>query len=199
MATLASPGTAPRAARGWRLGKQVRKAVLLVHILAAGTWFGIDIAMGALVVTAIATESQSTKELAYRALDLVVVWPLLVSSVVSLASGVLLGLGTSYGLIRYWWVAVKLVLNLVLTTLVIVALRPGIAEAAEQARQSAGGAPMVIVASDLIFPPVVSTIALLVAFTLSVFKPWGRLGADSNHPPRLKGVPPQGGASAVSP
>ena len=28
---------------------------------------------------------------------------------------------------------------------------------------------------DLIFPPIVSTSALLIAFVLAVFKPWGRL------------------------
>jgi hypothetical protein len=37
---------------------------------------------------------------------------------VSLASGVVLGLGTKWGLIRYWWVAAKLVLNVVLVALV---------------------------------------------------------------------------------
>jgi hypothetical protein len=29
--------------------------------------------------------------------------------VVALASGVLLGLGSKYGLVRYWWVTVKLI------------------------------------------------------------------------------------------
>ena len=41
----------------WRLGAGVRKTVLLLHILAAGTWFGLDVAMAVLVFTAIFTES----------------------------------------------------------------------------------------------------------------------------------------------
>jgi hypothetical protein len=43
-----------------------------------------------------------------------VVWPMLVSGLVCLATGLLLGLGTKWGLLRYWWVLVKLVVNLLL-------------------------------------------------------------------------------------
>jgi len=38
-------------------------------------------------------------------------------------------------------VAIKLALNIVLTTLVLVALRPGVIEAAEQGRRFAAGEP----------------------------------------------------------
>jgi hypothetical protein len=40
----------------WRLGGRARKTVLLFHIMAAGTWFGLDVAMAVLVFTAIFTE-----------------------------------------------------------------------------------------------------------------------------------------------
>jgi hypothetical protein len=42
----------------------------------------------------------------------------------TLTSGVLLGLGTKYGLVRYWWVLVKLVINVVLVALVLILLWP---------------------------------------------------------------------------
>jgi hypothetical protein len=163
-----------RQERPWRLGKRTRKGVLLVHIAVAGAWLGIDVVMGVLVFTALLTDDPQTAATSYQALQIFAVWPLLTAGLLCLASGVLLGLGTKYGLVRYWWVAVKLVLNIVLTTLVLFALRPGVAEAAEYGRGVerglAGPAP-----TDMIFPPVVSTTALLIAMILSVYKPWGRI------------------------
>jgi hypothetical protein len=75
--------------------------------------------------------------------------------------------------VRYWWVATKLVLNLLLSALLLVALAPEIADAAGRARQFDAGVPAPLGIGDLIFPPIVSPTALLVAFVLAVFKPWG--------------------------
>jgi hypothetical protein len=98
------------------------------------------------------------------------------AGLVRLASGAVLGLGSRYGLVSYWWVGAKLVLNAVLTTLVLVALRPGMSELGAVGRQLAAGRSVPAALGGMVFPPVVSSLALLVAFTLSVFKPWGRIG-----------------------
>src|SRR5919112_5877794 len=119
----------------WRLGARTRKGVLVVHIVSAGVWIGIDVVMAVVIFTALLADEDNTKALCYRALELFAVWPLLTTGLVCLASGVVLGLGTKYGLVRYWWVAIKLVLNIVLTALVLVAMRPGVTEAAEQGRR----------------------------------------------------------------
>jgi hypothetical protein len=162
-------------ARPWRLGAKTRKGFLVVHIVSAGAWIGIDVVMAVFVFTALGTDDDSIRALCYRALELFAVWPLLTTGLVCLASGVVLGLGTKYGLVRYWWVAIKLALNILLTTLVLVALRPGVIEMAEQGRRFAVGEPASLAVGDLIFPPIVSTSALLIATVLAVFKPWGRI------------------------
>ena len=159
----------------WRLGARTRKSILLVHIASAGTWIGIDVVMAVLVFTALGTDDDHTKALSLQALELVAVGPLLATGLVCPLTGVLLGLGSRYGLVRYWWVAVKLVLNLLLTALVLVALAPEVADAAERARRFEAGLPAPLGVGDLIFPPIVSPAALLVAMTLAVFKPWGRI------------------------
>ncbi|WP_028934700.1 hypothetical protein [Pseudonocardia spinosispora] len=160
--------TAP-ARRGTR-----RKAFLLLHIVSAGAWLGIDVVLGVLVGTILLSDDVSTVAVSYRALELFAVWPLLISGALCLASGVALGMVTKYGLVRYWWVLVKLVLNIVLVLLVAFALRPTMLGAADTGRLIAEGAPLVAVTSELFAPPIVSTLALLAAFVLSVFKPWGR-------------------------
>ncbi|MQA00194.1 MAG: hypothetical protein GEU80_12860 [Dehalococcoidia bacterium] len=166
-------------ARPWRLGARTRKGVLLVHIMSAGAWFGLDLAMAALVFTAVGADDPGTKAFAYRALELFAIWPLFTSGVVCLASGVLLGLGSKFGLVRYWWVTLKLALNILLTTLVLFALRPQVVTLAEQGEQSAAGQAVDFLESSMLFPPLVSSTALLIAFTLSVFKPWGRIRRGS--------------------
>jgi uncharacterized membrane protein len=164
-----------RPAVRWRLGVGTRKGVLVVHIASAGAWLGVDVVMAVLVFRALLTDDGRAKALSFRALELIAVGPLLACGLLCLLSGILLGLSSRYGLVRYWWVAAKLVLNLVLTGLVLVALAPEVAAHAEQARQFDAGLPVPLEVGQLIFPPIVSPNALLVAMVLAVFKPWGRI------------------------
>lgn len=157
-----------------RLGKRGHKTVLLVHILSAGVWIGLDAAMVVLVCTAQLSTDPRTATLSYGVLHLLAVWPMLTSGVVCLVSGVLLGLGTKYGLLRYWWVAVKLVINVVVCVLILFALRPSVLAVAAYGT-AAAPANAANTATSLIAPAIVSPTALLVAMTLSVFKPWGRI------------------------
>jgi hypothetical protein len=168
------------------LGARTRKGVLVVHIASAGAWIGMDVVMGVLVFTALGTEDNEMKALCYRALELFAVWPLLTTGLLCLASGVVLGLGTKWGLVRYWWVAIKLVMNVVLVVLVAFLLRPGVIEVAEQGRRFVAGEPASLTAGNMAFPPIVSTSALLVATVLAVFKPWGRIRESRS--PRRHGV-----------
>jgi len=62
-------------------------------------------------------------------------------------------------------------LNLLLSTLVLVSLRPGVAEIADRAEANDLAVPI----GDMIYPPIVSPTLLMVAVVLSVFKPWGLL------------------------
>jgi hypothetical protein len=164
----------PAAATRRHLRPWMRKGMLVIHVASAGSWLGIDVAMAVLVFTALFTDDLKTRALSYQALDMFVVWSLFTVGVICLATGIVLGLGSRYGLIRYWWVAIKLVLNLLLTGLVLLLLRGGVAEAAERARHFADD-PASLAVGDLIYPPIVSPTALLIAMVLAVFKPWGRI------------------------
>ena len=48
--------------------------------------------------------------------------PMSSAAMLSLITGILLGVGSKYGLVRYWWVATKLALNVVLATLILASL-----------------------------------------------------------------------------
>jgi hypothetical protein len=158
----------------WRMRPRTRKGVLVAHIVAAGAWIGLDVMLGVLVFAPLLTSDVALAALCYQVLPLLL-WPLLTSGLTCLATGIILGVGTHHGLVRYWWVLVKLVLNVVLTLLVLVLLRPGLDEAAAAGRQLAAGTPIGVDLSNLVFPPIVSGTSLVVATVLAVYKPWGRV------------------------
>jgi predicted integral membrane protein DUF2269 len=158
-----------------RLGRSTRRMVLLVHLAGSLGWFGADVVLGVLAVTGFVSDDPARVAACYTALHVFAV-PVLVSlGLVSLASGLLLGLASRWGVVRTRWVLVKLVINLVLVALVPVLLQPRLAEVAEQARQVDPGLAERLgrIPLDLLFPAFVSGTALLVASVLAVWKPWG--------------------------
>ena len=159
----------------WRPRPGTRKLLLLLHIAFAGIWLGIDVVLGILVFTALSTGDSVGAASAVASIAHFATWPLALTGLLCLASGLLLGTGSKYGLVRYWWVAVKLVLNVVLVTLVLFLLMPSVGSLASDARGLLSGGGALPELTGLMFPPVVSTTAVLIAMTLSVFKPWGRV------------------------
>ena len=48
-------------ARPWRLGARTRKGVLVVHIVSAGVWIGIDVVMAVFIFTALLADDDNIK------------------------------------------------------------------------------------------------------------------------------------------
>jgi hypothetical protein len=157
------------------MSREMRKFVLLSHVLSSVSWIGVDLVMGVLSFRGLTTDDPQTLATAYGGLAMFCVPLLLTLGLLSLGTGVVLGLGTRFGLLRHWWVVTKLVIALVLCALVLVALRPALVEAATQTAVVDGTLAdrLSVVRRDMIFPPIVSTSALLFASWLAVYKPWG--------------------------
>jgi hypothetical protein len=164
------------------MGTALRRGTLVVHIAAAGAWIGIDVIVGVLVLAGWFTADPAVQGLAYQALGTFAVGPMLVSSLMCLVSGGLLGLGTRFGLLRYWWVAIKLAMNIILCLLILFALQPGMPEIVEYGRLVAAGGDSATDVSQLFFPPAVSLTALTIATILAVFKPGGRIQKNKLRP-----------------
>jgi len=52
------------------LGARTRKGVLVVHIVSAGAWIGMDVVMAVFIFTALLAADDNAKALCYRALEL---------------------------------------------------------------------------------------------------------------------------------
>jgi hypothetical protein len=145
-----------------RLSPALRRAVLTVHIVTSVALLGTCAAIVALNVRA-ATTSDPT--LAASVYELLGMFPTLFGiplSLASLASGVALGLGSKWGLVRYRWVTAKLVLILSVIVAGATVLGPQTAAMA----QGGDGSQTVLVAAGAY-----DVVALCLAAWLSVYKP----------------------------
>ncbi|MFF6876698.1 DUF2269 family protein [Streptomyces sp. NPDC012474] len=153
-----------------RLSRPARRAALVVHVIASACWLGLTLGLLALGITAATTGSARTVEGSVRAMKLFADWLLLPVAFLTLLSGLLLSLGTVWGLARYRWVYTKFWLTLATTTATVFALRPGVDSAVTAV---AAGGPLPD-AGDVLFGPVVSLSAYVFMTVISVLKPWGK-------------------------
>jgi hypothetical protein len=154
-----------------------RKLILVLHVTSSVGFMGGVAAFLALAVTGLATTDVALSEGAYRAMR-VVTWVILVPLAwTSLIIGVIQSLGTPWGLIRYYWVIIKLVLTLV--AIVVLLLQTQTVDALSAAAASGqlaayGGAKF-----SMVLHSTGGLAVLLVATILSIYKPRGltRYGA----------------------
>jgi purine-cytosine permease-like protein len=147
------------------LGRRGRTVVLVLHVLAAVGWFGIAVLVAFLLLAAGATSDPTMARSLYQSVE-TSVWLSVPVGLAAAATGVLLGLGTNWGLARYWWVLAKeiIVVPVILTDLLIVA--PGAHDAVHG--QLSG---------PLVDPAIAHCVVLTVATVLSLVKPFGRIRA----------------------
>jgi hypothetical protein len=160
-------GTEARTRAGWRLSPGARKFVLTAHVVFSVGWIGVAASLLTLAVVGVTSDDTEV----YRAVGVLGGTFLTPASLGVLITGLALGMGTKWGLVRHYWVAAKLVLSIVLALGANFGLGRSIRDAARRAEQGAelGGIP-----GELVLTTTVSLTLLLVMTVLSVYKPWGR-------------------------
>ncbi|MEV4333868.1 DUF2269 domain-containing protein [Streptomyces sp. NPDC049597] len=151
------------------LKRPVRRGILVVHVAASAGWLGLTLGLLALALTAFTTGSVPAIEASYLSMKVFTDWLVLTLAFLTLFSGLVLSLGTKWGLARHWWVFIKFWLTLATTTASVLALRPGVNEAAGSVASGA----VVADPRDLVMGPAVSLAAYLFMTVISVLKPWG--------------------------
>lgn len=151
----------------------LRKFALTAHVTASVGWMGAVAAFLALAIAGLRSRDTQTVRAAYLAMDLTA-WAVIVPlAFASLFTGIVQSLGTSWGLIRHYWVLIKLLIT-VLATLVLLMHMPAIGQVAGLAAVttlSSGDlrALRVQVAVDA----GAALVVLLVATVLGIYKPRG--------------------------
>ena len=152
------------------LPPRVRKLALAVHLAMSVGWIG---AAGAYVALAIAAARSTDSALirgAWVAMELIG-WAVLVpASVGTVLTGLVMSLGTSWGLLRHYWVVLSLSLT-VIATVVLVLHMPDVSDLEAQARR-AHASDLEALGSDLSHSTL-GLALLLVILVLNVYKPRG--------------------------
>jgi hypothetical protein len=91
----------------------------------------------------------------------------------SLVTGLIQSLGTSWGLFRHYWIVAKLAIGILATILLLVHTQPIAQLATVAAETTLSGGDLRRLRVQLVADAGVALLALLVATTLSVYKPRG--------------------------
>jgi hypothetical protein len=170
----AGPGTGARAPR-IALPLHARRIWLIGHVASSVGWLGLTLGVLTFGIVGRLSHDRDTARAAYLAMRIFADWLLIPVSLLSLATGTVLGLGTRWGLLRHWWVAVKFWLTLAAATASIFALRMFIHRAAAEIGAGATH-PAGDLSHVLIIGPSVALTIYLFTTVLSVLKPWGLTG-----------------------
>lgn len=158
-----------------KFSPRLSKFVLTSHITFSVGWVGAVMVFLALAITGLTSTNLQLARASYLAMEVsawFVIIPLCFSS---LSTGLVQALGTKWGLLNYYWVAVKLFLTVAGTILLLLHMQPisylaGIATDGSFATNQELGLRI-----DIIQKSALAILLLLTITTISVYKPWGKI------------------------
>lgn len=149
----------------------LRKVALIAHIAVSVGWIGAAMAYLALVAAAQTGRNPGTIRAAVVAMEPIMSFALVPLSVASLITGLIMSLGTPWGLFRHYWVLAKLLLT-VFAVLVMLSQTEPVSYMANLAANPGVDPGRLTHISQLLHPGL-GVLVLLVIVVLSVFKPRG--------------------------
>ena len=160
------------------LTQPLRKLTLLTHILSSVGWSGAVAAFLALAVTGLNSPNPVIVRAVYIAMQPITLRIIIPLAILSLLTGLVLSIGTPWGLFRHYWIIFKLLIST--ASLPILFLHTGIirrvATAATDTRLPFTG--LHEDRQQLVIASAASLMALVAAALLSVYKPRGRTGSS---------------------
>jgi len=152
---------------------RLRKLALTAHVIASVGWLGAVAAFLALALVGLNSQNAQKVRAAYVAMGLIT-WPVIVPlCVAALLTGLLQSLGTTWGLLRHYWVLAKLLLTLVATLVLLLHTRPIDYMAGVAVSMGPLTADLAKVRLQLVADSAAALMVLLVATALGVYKPRG--------------------------
>jgi hypothetical protein len=148
----------------------VRKFALSAHLTFSVGWIGAVVSYLALGVAAATSEDVQTVRAAWTAMELTGWYVIVPLALASLLTGLVMALGTKWGLFRHYWVLISFSLT-VFATVVLLLHMPTVTVTADLARE-AEGATLEGLGGDLGHPSI-GLVVLLVIQALNMYKPAG--------------------------
>ena len=162
----AQPIAAPRR----RFGPAGRKLALTIHVGASVALLGTTASTLILGLRAAVTDDPELARATYRLMEMLSFALNIPLSIAALVSGIVIGLGTKWGVLRHWWVTTKLALLIAVVAVGALVVGRGIG----QLLDASPGAEPASVRWRVVAGAATALVALMAATALSVYKPGGR-------------------------
>ena len=149
----------------------LRKLTFTTHVTTSVGWIGAVLVFLALAAIGLSSPDERTVRGAYLLMAPAAWFVLVPLAHASLLSGIMLSLGTAWGLFRHYWVVLKLVITAFSTVILLIYMGTF--------RQMAGVAADPVVELGLVRNPspllhaVLALVLLLAATVLAIYKPFG--------------------------
>ena len=151
----------------------LRKVALTAHVASSLGWFGTVVAFLALALAGMTSQNPELVRAAYLVMG-VITWGVIVPlGLVSLLTGVISSLFTRWGLFRYYWVLLKLVITVLATFILLVHTQPIDLLASTAAKTAVLGPELYGAKREMVIASAAALGVLLVLTVLSVYKPRG--------------------------
>jgi hypothetical protein len=160
-------------ASGGRFGRRTRNVVLTIHIVVSVGLLGDSAGFLAVAVRRSLSDDPASVESAHEILGMFALFFGIPLSFLALITGIVLGWGTRWGVLRYRWVISKLILIVTVIIVGATVLRPVLTEDADQG------------SGWLIAGATYDVVALSAATALSVFKPGRARSGLAQRSPRV--------------
>jgi hypothetical protein len=152
--------------------------LLSLHVVTAVGALATDAILLSLAATGRLSRDADLIRAVYLVMDLLLSAVLLPFALTALVTGIVLGLGSHWGVVRHYWVLTKLVLTLAAATAAVLLLRPALNESAAAVLAvpladlpATGIGPVAI---RVMAGPTIGVLMMTAAVVLAVSKPWGR-------------------------
>lgn len=147
----------------------LRKLGLVIHLALSVGWIGAVVSYLVLGISAVTSKDPATVRAAWIAMELTGWWAIVPLAIGSLLTGLVMALGTSWGLFRHYWVLITLALTIFCVAILLLHM-PTVSAMTQMAR--AGTAASDGYGGDLLHPSVGLMVLLLIT-VLNVYKPQG--------------------------
>ena len=151
----------------------VRKLALTVHVLASVGWLGTVAAFLVLAIAGLTNADAQIVRGCYVAMELTTRYAIVPLCFASLLTGLVSSLGTTWGLFRHYWVAIKLTLTILATIVLLVHTRPIRYVADVAAQRPLAHHDLREVRTQLVADAGAAVVVLVVNTVLAVYKPRG--------------------------
>jgi uncharacterized membrane protein len=150
---------------------RLRKFALTVHVTSSVGWLGAVAAFLAFAVVGLTSRDAQTVRGAYLVMEPAARLVLVPLAFASLITGLVMSLGTTWGLFRHYWVLFKLAITIFATIILLTYMETFRFMAGVAADPSAN--PAVVRNPSPVVHSVLALLVLLVATVLAVYKPRG--------------------------